>query len=198
MRPTILLVTAAALVTLIAGCPKPAEPPAPAPTSTNAVAAPVAPASTFSEGVTEADESAPAFTLKGTDGEPITSVEYVGKTLVLDFWATWCGPCVEKLQKYEPIMDKYRDKGVELVAVSLDSSPEVAAGWAKQNNSPFRMAMLDEKFQKAYFPEVTGQLAIPQVRIIDKDGNLRYRFDSKSTVEDLDLALSKLTADDNK
>jgi hypothetical protein len=79
--------------------------------------------------------------------------------------------------------------------VSLDATPEVAAGWGQQNKSPFQIVMLDDAFKAAYFPEVTGSVPVPQVRIIDRDGNLRYKFDANSTVEDLDLALSKLVAE---
>ena len=195
MRLFALISIALILTIFLAGCPseKPGEsedslPPVPG-AAMNAEDS----GTGFSEGVMEVDEEAPDFILTDTAGEAITRADYLGKILVLDFWATWCAPCVEKLKKYEPIMEKYADKDVELVAVSLDSTPEVAAGWGKENNSPFRIVMMDEVFQAAYFPEVSGQVPVPQGRIIDKDGNLRYKFDSKSTVEDLDKALKALT-----
>lgn len=194
MKVFALIISAVMLTVFLAGCPseKPNESDNSQP-PTNAMGKAESSNTGFSEGVIETDEEAPDFILTDTAGESITRADYLGKILVLDFWATWCAPCVDKLKKYEPIMEKYADKGVELVAVSLDSTPEVAAGWGKDNNSPFRIVMMDEAFQAAYFPEVSGQVPIPQVRIIDKDGNLRYKFDSKSTVEDLDKALQALT-----
>lgn len=186
--PWILVVISVALMT---ACAKKAPQPLASAPGGGPKVAPPAPA-TFSAGVTETDELAPDFTLKDTEGNEVTKADFSGKILILDFWATWCSPCVKKLKAYEPIVAKYRDKGVELLAVSLDSSPDVAAGWAKQNACPFRIVMFNEEMKAAYFPEVTGQLAIPQVRILDRDGNLRYKFSSDSVVEDLELALQKL------
>lgn len=191
MRYALAALSLAALVALLvlAGC---GEKPAQSAVLPGNSTGPAASGPAFSDGVTETDEMAPDFVLKDTDGNDVTKADFSGKVLCLDFWATWCAPCVKKLKEYEPIIAKYQDKGVELVAVSLDSSPEVAAGWAKTENSPYRIVMLDDVFKAAYFPEVSGQIPVPQVRIIDRDGNLRYKFDAKSTVEDLELALSKL------
>jgi peroxiredoxin len=193
-KRTALIAAAAvvALVAVIAGCGKNSGAPGKPPAGMEPKA--VTPA-TFSAGVTETDEFAPDFTLKDTAGQDASKADYSGKILCLDFWATWCAPCVKKLKEYEPIIAKYQDKGVELVAVSLDSTPDVAAGWGKQNSSPFQIVMLDDAFKAAYFPEETGQVPVPQVRIIDRDGNLRYKFSAESTVEDLDLALSKLVTE---
>lgn len=202
MLRTVLLVTVLAATVALIGCPKPqqiSQGPAPIADVKNAAAASGAanaeePAG-YSSGVAEADEPAPDFTLTTTDGAELTKDQFTNKVLVLDFWATWCEPCKEKLKKYEPIIEKYADKGVELLAVSLDSGPEVAAGWAKQNNLPFTVVMMTDQLKADYFPEVTGDLKIPEVRIIDRDGNLRFRFDAKSTVQDMDLALAELTAE---
>jgi peroxiredoxin len=188
----IVLAASIAIAAVLAGCGRNAAGSA----KTPAVMQPKAPApTTFSAGVTETDELAPDFSLKDTAGQDVRKDDFSGKVLCLDFWATWCAPCVKKLKEYEPIIAKYQDKGVELVAVSLDSTPEVAAGWGQQNKSPFQIAMLDDVFKAAYFPEVTGSVPVPQVRVIDRDGNLRYKFSAESTVQDLDLALSKLVAE---
>ncbi len=149
----------------------------------------------YSSGVFQVDEEAPDFTLIDTDGNEVTRDDFRGKVLVLDFWATWCEPCKAKLKKYEPIVDKYRSQGVELLAVSLDSGPEVAAGWAKKNDLPFTVVMMTDQLKADYFPEVGGDVKIPEVRIIDRDGNLRFRFDAKSTVDDIELALTELVAE---
>jgi len=203
LRTVLLLVTLLAATLALVGCPKPQQVShGPAPVADAKNAGPVsdagtaeAPAGGYSSGVTEADEPAPDFTLIGTDGAELTKDQFTNKVVVLDFWSTTCEPCKEKLKKYEPIIDKYKDKGVELLAVSLDSAPEVAAGWAKQNNFPFTIVMMTDQLKADYFPEVTGDLKIPEVRIIDRDGNLRFKFDAKSTVQDMELALAELTAE---
>ncbi len=191
MKLFAVMVGVSLMVIFVSGCPvsiiRRAEAPARPPAAVH-----TAPATTLSAGVTPVDELAPDFTLQDTAGNPVTKGDFSGKILVLDFWATWCEPCKEKLQKYESIIAKYRDQGVELVAVSLDSTPQVAAGWARDVKSPFRIAMFDDTFKAAYFPEAHGAVPIPQVRILDRDGNLRFKFSSDSVVDDLDLALAQL------
>lgn len=198
MKTMLALASVMVILAVVGGCPRGADPGAgvgpPMPGMPDAEGDP-AEGPRFSAGVQEVDEPAPDFTIMATDGHPISLRDFSGEILVLDFWATWCAPCIKKLKEYEPIMEQYAEQGVTLLAVSLDSRPEVAAGWAEKNDFPFPIAMFDDAMRAAYFPEARGSIAIPQVRIIDRDGNLRYRFSPESTAEDLDLALGKLVAE---
>lgn len=146
---------------------------------------------TFSDAVTVVDEYGPDFALTDLQGNKIYKSDYSGDVLVLDLWATFCKSCVKKLHKYKPVLDSYRDQGVQLLAVSIDTKPDVVAGWKKEHEFPFRIAMATEEFKANYFPEASST-TVPQIAIIDRDGNLRYRFGPASTVGDLKLALSRL------
>ncbi len=145
----------------------------------------------FSEGVTEVDEFAPDFTVLDTDGNAITKADYSGKILILDFWSSTCTGCIDKLKEYKPIIAEYEAKGVELVAVSRDTKPEVAAASAKQHEFEYLIAMSNTEIEAGYFPG-EDMIVIPQARIIDRDGNLRFEFGPGSTVEDMSLALAQL------
>ena len=149
----------------------------------------------FSGAVEQIDEYAPDFVVKDTDGYDVAKDDSSGMVLILDFWATTCAPCVKKLKEYEPIIARYADQGVELLAVSLDSMPEVAAGWAEKNKSPFHVVMLDSDLEASYFPDAIGAIMIPQVRIIDRNGNLRFKFGPDSTSADLELAIQQLVGE---
>lgn len=197
-----LALTLAAIAScfVLAGCPKPQSDSAPKSAAEGGLPAPGADrpensAPTYSSGAAQVDEEAPDFVLTDTEGNELTRDDFRGKVLVLDFWATWCEPCKAKLKEYEPIINKYSEQGVELLAVSLDSGPEVAAGWAKKNDFPFTVVMMTDQLKADYFPEVTGDVKIPEVRIIDRDGNLRFKFDARSTVQDLELALAELVVE---
>jgi peroxiredoxin len=193
MRTALAVAAMAALALTFAGCPSKN------PTSLAQNAPPVANATPsepqFSQGVQEVDEEAPRFSIQDLEGNTVTRDDFTNKVLILDFWATWCGACVAKLQAYTPILTKYRDKGVELLAVSLDSGPEQPAAWAKKTHFPFRIAMANEEMIKDYLGDTNQSITIPQVRIIDRDGNLRYKLEPSSTEQDLELAINKLLAE---
>ena len=67
---------------------------------------------------------APAFTITTDQGKQITPDSFGGKLLVLNFWATWCAPCVQEIPSLNEFQQKFADKGVVVVAISVDKSPD--------------------------------------------------------------------------
>ena len=63
---------------------------------------------------------APDFSLKDADGKIVRLSDYKGKVVLLDFWATWCGPCKIEIPWLKDFQRKYKDKGFEILSVSLD------------------------------------------------------------------------------
>jgi peroxiredoxin len=68
--------------------------------------------------------SAPAFALTTDQGRTLTQDSFGGKLLVLNFWATWCAPCVQEIPSLNVFQRKFADKGVVVVAVSVDKNPQ--------------------------------------------------------------------------
>jgi thiol-disulfide isomerase/thioredoxin len=66
---------------------------------------------------------APAFTITTDQGKKITPQSFGGKLLVLNFWATWCAPCVQEIPSLNQFQQKYAGKGVVVVAISVDKNP---------------------------------------------------------------------------
>ena len=73
----------------------------------------------------EALAPAPAFTLPDLDGKQMKSAELKGQVVVLDFWATWCGPCLAELAAFNRLHEKYAGRGVKVVGIAVQS------GWAQ-------------------------------------------------------------------
>ncbi|MHC4586004.1 MAG: peroxiredoxin family protein, partial [Planctomycetota bacterium] len=65
---------------------------------------------------------APAFTLQDLNGKNVSLADFQGKVLILDFWATWCPPCVKEIPHFIELYEQYKDKGFEIVGISLDQA----------------------------------------------------------------------------
>ncbi|HWD40366.1 MAG TPA: TlpA disulfide reductase family protein, partial [Fimbriimonas sp.] len=72
---------------------------------------------------------APDFTIQTQDGKPLRFADYRGKVVVLDFWATWCGPCMQAFPHTSSIARKYRDKGVVVLAVDVGDPVDLFKAW---------------------------------------------------------------------
>jgi thiol-disulfide isomerase/thioredoxin len=111
---------------------------------------------------------APAFELPLLEGERIRLEDLRGKIVVLDFWATWCGPCIASLPKLNEIAQEYRGANVQLIAVNIEQKPsEIKSMLGKLEIKPTVALDSDGAVAKAYFAE-----AIPQTVIIDANGKI--------------------------
>jgi thiol-disulfide isomerase/thioredoxin len=121
------------------------------------------------------DIPASDFTLNDLDGQPVTLSKLRGKTVILDFWATWCGPCLASFPTLKIAVEKYaKEKDVVFLFVNAwenaKDKKKNAADFITKNNYPFRV-LLDDKDKVITAFEVSG---IPTKFIIDKRGNIRF------------------------
>ncbi len=107
------------------------------------------------------------FTLKDLDGKPVSLASYKGKVVLLNFWATWCGPCKAEIPGFVELQEKYKDNLV-IVGFSVDDPADKAKAFAAEYkmNYPILLGEGREDVQDAYGP-IWG---IPASFLISKDG----------------------------
>jgi peroxiredoxin len=116
--------------------------------------------------------AAPAWRLPRLDGTTLDSNELKGKVVVVDFWATWCGPCIREIPGYVEIQKKYADRGLVIVGISMDQRGQaVVQRFIEQHGINYPIVMGDEAVTEAF----GGVQAIPTTFLIDRDGQIRHR-----------------------
>ena len=115
---------------------------------------------------------APDFTLELLGGKTFHLAEAKGKVVLLDFWATWCGPCLQAMPQVEAVAEEFKEKGVQLIAVNLQEDPKQITAMLERHKMHPAVA-LDRDGAVAQKYEAN---AIPQTVIIDKDGKVARLF----------------------
>lgn len=136
-------------------------------------------------------QPAPAWTLKDVDGQSVASEQFKGKVLVVDFWATWCGPCRAEIPGYVALQKKYgRDKLV-VIGVSLDrQGPAVVKKFIEKNGVDYQIVMGTDEVVAAFGGDEPIQ-AIPTTFIIDHAGNIVDRKMGGEPTEVFEQRLAK-------
>jgi len=116
----------------------------------------------------EIGESAPGFELPTRDGKTIKLEDFRGKTVYLDFWASWCGPCKQSFPWMNEMFDKYHSKGFEIIAISVDQKKEDALAFLNENPAHFKVA-LDSAGKT---PKLYAIKGMPSSMLIDPRGKV--------------------------
>jgi thiol-disulfide isomerase/thioredoxin len=115
--------------------------------------------------------------LKGKllDGKEFNWNSYRGKTVLVDFWATWCGPCIAELPTVKDCYAKYHERGFEVVGISLDSDKQRLDDFMKRDPLPWPVLFSDDPATNGWnhpLAQYYGIMAIPRAILVDKNGKV--------------------------
>jgi thiol-disulfide isomerase/thioredoxin len=126
---------------------------------------------------------APEFDLIGSNGNVHLS-EHKGKVVYLDFWASWCGPCVQSFPWMNDIQSRYGSKGLQIIAINLDQKPDDAKKFLADHPAKFQI-LFDKD---GVTPKLYGIKGMPSSFLISKDGQIKmihagFRGEQKEVLE---------------
>jgi peroxiredoxin len=113
----------------------------------------------------------PDFAVTSLDGQPLSVAGLKGKYVMVDFWATWCGPCVAELPNVQKAYEKYHSKGFEIIGVSLDQDKDKLTSFIKEKNMPWAQ-YFDGLGWHNKLAEKYGIESIPATFLLDKEGKI--------------------------
>jgi len=118
----------------------------------------------------ELNGAAPDFTLKSLKGSNLKLSEFRGDVVMINFWASWCGPCRQEMPILNDLYLKYRDMGFTLLGVNVEENSTKAANMVRELKVVFPVLFdTENKVSKMYKVE-----AMPSTVIVDRNGNMRY------------------------
>ncbi len=127
-----------------------------------------------------------ALNLEGLDGKPVTLSDYKGKVVIVDFWGTWCPPCVKEVPVLVELHKKYAARGFDIIGVHCPESPgaqpkqkETVRAFLKTFNAPYRCALSDDEVL-SQVPDFAG---FPTTLFLDRTGKVRFKMEGFDPAE---------------
>ena len=130
----------------------------------------------------------PDFSLPQLDGQMLQLSSYRGRVVVLDFWATWCDPCREETPYLVQLQQKYGDRGLQIIGISMDDGPEPVRGFYQQFHMNYPVVMGTAKTGELY----GGVLGLPITFFVDREGKIQSKKIGAQSAEALEREIKKL------
>lgn len=132
------------------------------------IALTVAVADSLRDHVIRAGDQAPYFSLRADNGLTITPTEFGGKVLIVNFWASWCPPCVQETPSMIAFTNQYRDKGVVVFGISVDKSQKNYDNFLRR----FGVTFLTARDPEGKVNDLFGTYVYPETYVINREGKV--------------------------
>jgi thiol-disulfide isomerase/thioredoxin len=150
----------------------------------------IAPATTSAAKASGEYPEAPEISATSLSGDKIDLKDYRGKVVLLDFWATWCGPCRIEIPGFIELQKKYRDQGFAVIGVSMDDGPEPVRQFMHEFRMNYPVVMGTGKMGELY----GGILGLPTSFIIGRDGRIYAKHVGTTDVSVFESEIRELLA----
>ena len=139
-------------------------------------------------------QMAPDFGLKDADGKTVHLSDYRGKVVLLDFWATWCGPCKMEIPWFMEFERKYKDRGFAVLGVSMDDDGwKVVKPFIQETAMNYRVLLGNDQTGDLY----GGIEALPTAYLIDREGRIAVQHVGLTGRRDFEDGIEKLLEADS-
>jgi len=128
------------------------------------------------------------FVLKNEHNAPIKMSDYRGKVVIVNFWATWCGPCKVEIPDFVKLYAEYKDKGLVIVGISVDDSPEQLQAFMKEFNMTYPVLQMTPDVESAWGPFY----GYPTSFIVARDGSICAKHLGPATKEQFEREIKSL------
>jgi cytochrome c biogenesis protein CcmG/thiol:disulfide interchange protein DsbE len=129
-------------------------------------------AGTLEQRIVGVGDKAPGFSIVADNGRTITRSDFGGRLLVLNFWATWCPPCIQEMPSLVAFQEQMRSKGVVVLGISVDKNPQVY----KQFLESAKVSFITARDPEADITASYGTFKYPETYVINTDGKVLEKF----------------------
>lgn len=134
------------------------------------------------------NKEAPEFVRMDLKHRKLDLHAYRGKVVLLNFWATWCAPCLIEMPRFVAWQNEYGPRGLQIIGISMDDSPDEARRLSEKLKLNYPVAMGDEKLGQLY----GGVLGLPLTYLIDRHGDIQAQFKGETDLNSIEAAFKRL------
>ncbi len=131
---------------------------------------------------------APSFTRIDLNHRQVSLADYRGKVVLLNFWATWCAPCLTEMPRFVAWQQEYGGRGLQVIGISMDDEEQSVRVAFRKYKLNYPVVMGDEKIGEMY----GGILGLPVTFLIDRSGKIRFKHEGDTDIKTIESEMRGL------